>query len=94
MANTTLYDLLPYLGLSFIIFIGISFAYFDRLNRIGKITLLIHFVLFMLLAILLTIKFLENDPWAQIIWMFAFLGLNAFSWMVHIAVPKEVKKKE
>lgn len=94
MANTTLYDLLPWLGLSLIIFLGITFAYFDRLEPIDKIKLLIHFVLFIFLTILLTIKFLENHPWDQIIWMFAFFALNAFSWMAHMATPKQAKKNE
>jgi hypothetical protein len=84
MANTTIFDLLPWLFLSLSIFVFAAFFYVRKWKR--KYLILIHFIPFVSFNALLTYLYLQNDPWGQIIWMFLFFALNAVSLLLHFII--------
>jgi hypothetical protein len=94
MANTELSDLIPFLLISASIYFLLNFLIFKYLTTSEKWNTLFHTVMYIGITYFLTQGFLQNDPWAQIIWMLGFFIHNGITWIILIAKFFTLRKRK
>lgn len=82
MANTKFIDLLPFIFIGAIIYFSLIFLIFKYLPVQKKWESLFGILVYIGITIFLINGYLQNDPWAQILWMLGFFFHNFITWII------------